>query len=1012
MLGLSDADFEELMQAFDRKGLFVQEITIDDINYLLFKNEDGNIFTIPAGMYGPALGEIAGFALPENNLGPTQFETLRQQHLDNHRRDTAQEIEIPPYSANLAEAVVQSLKYDILQAELGLDAEYYQIFLQGLAMRGLEPSLELTSQGYMTVFLRGTNGAYQPIRDGIFDQAIGFIIPYTETRLSARPAVQKKIEKKARTLTREYQHIVGQKDIEVRILDPHQLALFIVETQRYLETSQEEQSHPILSSEDTNEFNREVVDYLKVHLKPLGLELRVARREMKQKQNEVIEQKMLKQSTRFPLTDYLIVKADKPDVHLDYLSFYGWGKLPSSEEFPGLQTEVAIYGNVCGIVVIPTTMSLSERKKLVRLASNELRRYYPTAPKPMILTVDSQLLQEWKRLGSPFPLEREIEANINQTDTRKLVDYGIYPPNINKNQRPEVELHLYEPGGHSHIGGTQLTLVVRRDKKLASAIALDRGWIFDLNPSWNNLGKGPTYTQGMTPFLKNGMFDMTRRIYRTDLLLNSLKQLNLEALVDQALFRPASGNFSSVDEFVTLEIYHRFQEDGLEAYLRKFHEVSVQNLKAGHRWRKFMEYLKNRHKALYSQKTIFDMAWLSHSHFDHNLGYALFRDDILRGFSGTTRAMALADHRLSSNWLAQDVAVRKMRELPLVGSAYPVFEYPYLLFEEGTEYELSPGIFIKSFYVPHILGAMGTLLTVKHGNEIIARVAYGGDYKDGSFFEKIGEEGGADILLVEATNPWSALAKKDSVKQSESTVMDRFNDAFLEANSKEELVVVDLVKNAFERLENIISVAKARGRSIILSPKILRRIQLIELVTQGRQKMPFIHPDDPDIFVWKPLKAKYSSEEQAMFATYQTISSHDLNESPEQYCRYVLIRENEAPEKLENLDTHVSWIYSGYGPYTETARDEQKARRDFARRMGWRFSDTGFHASGHVSLLPIEHPDAHEGILTKLPKAKASIILPLHTEHRREAADLIKPYVKDTKVIDRVDHPHYKIKIT
>jgi len=365
---------------------------------------------------------------------------------------------------------------------------------------------------------------------------------------------------------------------------------------------------------------------------------------------------------------------------------------------------------------------------------------------------------------------------------------------------------------------------------------------------------------------------------------------------------------------------------------------------------------------------------------------------------------------MSSNWLAQDVAVRNMRELPKVGSAYPVYEFPYLPFEDGTRIEVSPGIFVSSYEVYHsIPGSVGFMVEVKHKGKQIASVAYGGDYRDGRFFERVGEAGGTDLLIVEGTNPPSVAGRKESLHYNGQDVREHFNEAILAANGREDLVVIDLVKSAFERLDHIMEIATPRGRSIVLSSKILKRLQLVQMVTQGQQRLPNVHPNDPNIFVWKPQKSVYKPEEREMLERYGAVTVTDLAEHPE---RYVLIRENEEPEKLEDLGRRVTWIDSTYGPYMESARQETHDRRTFADHHGWTHLAKGFHATGHKPLIDASETGADESILGKLSTANAKMILPVHTQRRGEVAKVLHGYAPDAKIIDQLGHPRSKITLS
>jgi len=898
--------------------------------------------------------------------------------------------------------MIQELKLRILRQTLKLSQADFSLFLEGLRQKGLRPKVDLSENGYLHILFETEDGVIQPASDEHLGDIAGWAVTLEKKRIRPRPKTELNMLRKQ---NRSYQRIVGGTDAAIDLFTPQKLNAFIQQVRQEMS-----ENHPDLLPEtslappEQLQFIEEIIDYLQPFFTPQGLELVPARQVIKQSPAEVALREEMRLETQFPKVDILIVKKDVPGLNVEYVNMLGWGKINSEDR------SLTIYGSVCGFVIVADNTTLHDRKILARNASSDLRVRYATQPKAVILTIDPSLIEAWSANGNPFPTAEKVTETLQNTPNKKLVDFGFYQGfNLNKLPPPTVEVHLYEPEV-SHIGGTQITVVVKRDAKVSNAVLLDRGWIFDLIPSWGNLGKGPQYVDGMTSFLNSGMYDKTRRLYRLDLLVNSFRTLNIEQVVSAANGPENLNGFCSVEEFVTLELYHRLGPEEFVNLCQELQPRYVQQLRVRQGWRSLMKYIDTRHKKLYAQKTIFDLAGITHAHQDHTLGFSLVRDEIVRGFSGTTRALLLADHKISSNWLAQDVAIRKMRELPKIGSAYPVYEFPYLPFEDGTKIEVSPGIFVSSFEVYHsIPGSMGFMVDVEHKGKQIASVAYGGDYRDGRFFERVGEAGGTDLLIVEGTNPPSAGAHKESLHYNEEDVREHFSEAFLAANSREDLVVIDLVKSAFERLEHIIEIATVRGRSIVLSSKILKRLQLVQMVTQGQQQLPNVHPDDPNIFVWKPQKSVYKPEEREMLERYGAVTVTDLAQHPE---RYVLIRENEKPEKLEDLGQRVTWIDSTYGPYTEAARQEKQDRKTFAQHHGWTHLAKGFHATGHGPIIDVDEPGADESVLGKLSAAHAKTILPIHTQRRGEVAKVLQGYDPDAKIIGRLNHPRSKITLS
>ncbi len=959
----------------------------------------GKPVAFDVGMYdGVLLPKIEGLRRLDHIKSVEELLTS-PTHPDNDFQKISEIAEIPVFSQVLLNEIINALQLKILRKALNLSEADFSLLLKGLIQLNLKLKVDLSRKDYLQITFENRNGVIVPLIHQSVGETAGWLIPISKKMTSLPRVKDLQAEQRA---NRWYQKNFGPYKARLQLFESKQLESFIACVRE--ETAQ---NHPDQLPENQKNSGEkqaiiaELIATLQPEFKRRGLRLVGAKQVVRQSASDQAVRREMKLTTPFPLVDVLIVANDKPDINLEYVDILGWGKNGHADE------DLTVYGNVCGFVLVSDTTTLHDRKVLTRNSASDLRRLYATQPKPTILTLDPALMLAWKKRGSPFPTGVEVEKTLKIKSTKKQVDYGYYKGfNLNRLPAPTVDVHFYEPET-SHIGGTQITVVVNRDERVSNAVLLDRGWIFDLIPSWGNLGKGPQYVDGIMSFLGTGMYDMTRRLYRLDLLTKSFQTLNIDRVVSQATSSNQGGNFSSVEEFIILELYHRL---GSEQFANLFQELqprTFQLLKLRKQWKTLITYLEARHKTLFAQKTIFDLAAITHAHQDHTLGFSLIRDEIVRGFSSTTRALLLADHKISSNWLAQDVAVRKMRELPKVGSAYPVYELPYYPFEDGTRVEISPGIFVSSFEVYHsIPGCLGFLVQVEHKGKQIASVAYGGDYRDGRFFNRIGEIGGTDLLIVEGTNPPSA--RKASVHFTEASVKENFNLAFLAANSREDLVVIDLVKNAFERLEHIVDLARARGRSIVLSSRILKRFHMIHMVTQGRQHLPPIHPDDPNIFVWKPQKSVYKPEENEMFEMYGAAKAVDLSEHPE---RYVLIRENEKPEKLEDLGHRVTWIDSTYGPYTEAARQEKQDRQKFADRQGWTYLPKGFHATGHGPLMDANDPRAVEGVLAQLPSAKAKTIVPVHTQKRGEVSKIIATYAPESKVVERLSHPRSKIRV-
>lgn len=727
----------------------------------------------------------------------------------------------------------------------------------------------------------------------------------------------------------------------------------------------------------------------------------------------------------FPLVDLLIVCKGTPTIEPAYPTIKGWKKDPDSPDSP---TQLVPYGTVTALVIVPDSMPLRQRKKLIRDAVPQLRRLFPSIrPKPMVLTVTPSLLEKWKQSDEIVLPELTADQVVEQgmlTD-RQAPDYGYY--NIHSEKVPQMSVSTFEPQS-THIGGTQIFVNVDRGGGVVSTVVLDLGWIFDLVPTFSNLGSMPPPIEGIAPFLRVGMFDQIARFYRLDLILASINYSAVRTVLNLAEKDQGHQNFFNLEEFLLLEAYHRLGEEALVEFLRNTLPDLTTNLFRHNKITKLLDYLKKRQQYLYKIKRIFDLIALSHAHQDHSLGVALANTEIPLGLTEITRALALADHKLASNWLAQDVMAVKLRSEPMIGSSYPVKERPYYLFGDGDRLEVSPGVFVTAIEVKHsIPGSVGFVVELEHQGKIIARVGYPGDYKDGRFFEQIAKMGKFDLLFVEGTNPLSS--SKDSAQVTENMVATRLDSDFKDANDRGDTIVIDVPKNSLERVSNIIKLAQKHSRVVLLSPKMIRRIMLLNMAIKDPEKkwIPELNPTNPSIACWTAKKARYTHAEKEAFEVFGSVTVEEVSARP---GHFVILRETESFTKLEGLsakDTSeddgdivtpedlsgkVTWIDSTYGPYTQAARNEKRDRKNYARKHRWTLIEKGRHASGHVRVVPKGHPDYEKSPLRPLEDVDVERIAVLHTQKPVEIAEAVQTiFGKKTKVGLRREHPRHKYRI-
>lgn len=684
------------------------------------------------------------------------------------------------------------------------------------------------------------------------------------------------------------------------------------------------------------------------------------------------------------------------------------------------------YRNVCAIKVFDDGVGIKERKKITRRVDTDtklaLGNYYPVGvvvsdetaasyshkPTFTVVGVDKKLMNYWKSNGGPVPTENEVVEHYSQMDVKKQVDYG-FPDVLMVGEPPTVSLVSFRNGlGASNlnhrIGSYSNTLVVDYGS-VKRAVLVDWGWNFSAWQALNTLNFQLGYENGIYPFLRDGLTDVVPRLYREDLLINSLSE-HVVGRVNQLAQHDWNGRMTA-EELVVLDLYHRLGKEELFRLCQEkmplfFKEITDDKAKYG----LFLDHLEKRHIEYYKKrKTYFDGLAITHGHWDHHIMFALMRDEIKRVGSEETRILGLADHFLSSTWYAQDVIARRMRESPPIkGNTLPVLEYPYLSLEEGVPMEVGPNIFITGYYTDHsIPGAMSLVAEVVHQKKKIASVLFGGDYKTGKGFEKVAKHHkGINLAVIEGTNPGSS--NKASAEIMEEDVPRVFAQHLMRANNEKKKVVVSIVKNSYTRLTALIEETIKNGRIPVVSPRLAARcdINSLHLISDGSKKGKYVYLGKDEnmqipnlqafgVKVWRRPGKLAKRLEKKTLEDYPVVSNDMMSASPEKYV--LLYESSENPQKFLSQGSNGLWLWSAYGVYTDVAEEEMRYRQHLAEEHGWEFITKGLHASGHTKVRKKSDPKSKGSALDVLDeKVKPEWLEIQHTEFPVEINDTVNTY--------------------
>ena len=979
--GINLSSYQVLLDGF---GYTLSLVEIDGHSYLVFLNINGETQAIDTDYFG----QVLAFTFCEDD---DDFKSSSNR-IESLSASISADESIVNFSKTALEYTINSLNKLILEQTLGISPEDLSYYSKLFDQYGVILDIELIGENPILIF-KGKDGQPKELSsNGNKSSYLGFIFSYPDEEKNTFQARKKYIEQK-------YRRLLFNDKISFLKYSEKSWHHFI--DGLHQDEKQKEQKVLTRAEEgDITELKGEVLDYLNSIFEGTGHKAVFA-------DSKVYNGTQLVSTERFPLVDILIISAgDDMSFKPVYLDLYGWKakkELPFDELIP--------YGDVCGIVIVDNEESLFSRKEIRRKTSSQLRHYYPTEPNGKVLTVDRNLLNRWKKMKSPEVIPEVRDMAIKLLPERQSAAYGLRKKSSG---RAEHYYIMHEPF-RSRIGGHQGFLVSKETEDYSKAVVTDFGYPFDINPAWGGIGSGPSYSDGIMPFLRSGMFPQTRRLYRPDLLQTSLRPVSIDNILDLAKKSNLGNKFGGPDEFLVLEIFHYYGEEVFMTMLQQSMPTYLEQIRRRGKIPGLLKYLEQRDQQLYSQKTVYDALLLTHAHQDHAIGSSLVREDILRGWSPITRALLLADHKLANAWYVQDTAARKKREEDKIGASYQVTEYPFINLLDGQRTEVVPGTFVTGFDVYHSIPGAQAHLIEKVGNSgaVEASVLYCGDYRNGDVFDRIGRSRPVDLLVIEGTNPPNG--KKESTSYDEAMVRDNLAEVIEEVRASGKLLVIDLVKNNVERLNSIIEEATVRGRTIVVSPKIAWRCEQIMLQQMDwsddeKTKLPDF--SNPNILIWKKPMSRYTPHDNDMIERYGHIDQDGISAVPEQY---LLVRDGgEQSEKLEGIQAEAIWILSIYGTYDHIAAQQRRHIHKSADQFGWDLRTTGFHATGHAPLLKADHPEADGGVLHQLNEAQAKNahgitrqIVITHTQKRQAVAEALRSYKALAKVPihDKVKHP-------
>jgi|GEM_PF-5911312 len=460
--------------------------------------------------------------------------------------------------------------------------------------------------------------------------------------------------------------------------------------------------------------------------------------------------------------------------------------------------------NVSAMIFVPDDASTDQLKQVIKQYKLSMRTIWGN-PNSLPLLATPKLLNRWQDKGILFPEDQRQEILKRDPLERKIE----YRTGVQNSTYANFQLFWTGP----QVGGARFSLNYGNEREEIRYV-VDMGAIYKgLPPEETSLMGRPGTAQALRQPLSSGQIPMTPGLLSIESMLAAANPEWWPSLFDPR-------DQSIVSYYVRSELAVR-AGSRLSESLDQAHIESLTRLglEASKKW------YPNGKQIIYAG------AIFSHAHADHTGAAGSLADTEIFVSDPTASHMQAISNKASwAGKLTQITDVHKGLNSGKYDNHARKLTRAYF---PNTPIILDNNVSLRFFPVDHsIVGSTAIGLEVKG----FGRVLYTGDWKEGSYTKKSLPQMAdfkPDLIVAECTNP--PITDKASANISTYQAMENIKKVITRRETKTDLVVIFAPPNHTDRLEQIIEIGHATGRTVAIG---YGAADILQHLKNGNQTAP------------------------------------------------------------------------------------------------------------------------------------------------------------------------------